>query len=103
MEIEFVEDKEKKTSFKSSLHIFSRVRDKGTSYSSSFITLINLIAWTKYRIAVYHGQGCGADGISGDFIMICPAYTINEHDVRFIVKQVTNAIRDVFADLGKNK
>lgn len=51
-----------------------------------------------YGISLYPGTGT-FDGISGDHLLLAPAYTVNERDVRHIVNLTTKVIEDFFHDL----
>ena len=47
-------------------------------------------------MCVYPGTGTN-NGIEGDHIIIAPPYNISEQELRFMVKQISVAIKDFFA------
>ena len=49
-----------------------------------------------YELRFYCGQGSGKNGVEGDHIMFCPAYTINEADVDYIVDRAVKVVNDFF-------
>jgi len=48
-----------------------------------------------HNISLYPGTG-SVDGKSGDHILIAPAYTVTEHDVRHIVDTTARVIQQFF-------
>lgn len=54
-----------------------------------------------YNISIYPGTGT-ADGVSGDHVLLAPAYTVNAAEVEQIVDLTTRVIEDVFSKLDAN-
>jgi len=48
-----------------------------------------------YSISLYPGTGT-VDGNSGDHILIAPAYTVNEDDIRCVVDTTTQVVTQYF-------
>jgi adenosylmethionine-8-amino-7-oxononanoate aminotransferase len=79
--IEFVEDKEAKEPFIPELNIAKKIRDLALS--------------EKYGMTFYPGQG-SKDGLTGDHIIIAPAYNITAEDVELIVDTAVAVIEETF-------
>jgi len=53
----------------------------------------------RYGISIYPGTGT-ANGKSGDHVLICPPYNINESDVESIVDLSSKVIEDYFESIA---
>jgi adenosylmethionine-8-amino-7-oxononanoate aminotransferase len=84
--IEFVKDKKSKEPFDLKLNIAKRIHETAVS--------------NKWSMSVYPCQGT-ADGISGDHIIIAPAYNITSGDVELIATTIEGVIEEVFDTLAK--
>jgi adenosylmethionine-8-amino-7-oxononanoate aminotransferase len=56
---------------------------------------IQRMAFGKYKMAIYCGQGT-KDGLSGDHVMLCPAYNITCKEAEYIADTMTQVIQDFF-------
>ncbi|KAF2431403.1 PLP-dependent transferase [Tothia fuscella] len=81
--IEFVKDKATKEPFDTREAIAMGVHEKGME--------------EKYGISLYPGTG-SVDGKYGDHIIISPAYTVTEQDIKLIVDKAVAVIEDFFAE-----
>jgi adenosylmethionine-8-amino-7-oxononanoate aminotransferase len=79
--IEFVKNKFTKKPFDPKIGIANKISDLAKS--------------SKFNMTVYPGTGT-VDGVSGDHIIISPAYTIKKKDAKHIVKVVSAVIHSVF-------
>jgi adenosylmethionine-8-amino-7-oxononanoate aminotransferase len=84
--IEFVQNKESKKPFDRKLNIAKRINVTGLS--------------KKWSMSFYPSQGT-ADGISGDHVIIAPAYNITSADVEHIVSTIQGVIGEVFETLER--
>ena len=84
--IEFVKDKGTKEPFDPQLNIAKRILATGLS--------------KKWNMSFYPSQGT-AGGLSGDHVIIAPAYNITSTDVEFIVNTIEGVIKDVFDTVAK--
>lgn len=80
--IEFVRDKAAKTPFPSVDNVAMGLNELGLT--------------PPYSIVVYPGGGT-ADGMSGDHIIIAPAYMATAGDIEFVVRTVARLIEDFFS------
>ncbi|KAK3503096.1 pyridoxal phosphate-dependent transferase [Neurospora crassa] len=80
--IEFVADKENMAPFPSEDHVCMEICQLGLT--------------DKYGINVYPGGG-SVDGITGDHIIISPAFNISREDVEWIAATVGRLVSDYFA------
>lgn len=78
--IEFVQDKETKQPFPAEMGVARRIRQRGLE---------------RHGISLQPNSGC-VNGVSGDYIMLSPAYNITAEDVGAIVKRTTDAVVDYF-------
>jgi adenosylmethionine-8-amino-7-oxononanoate aminotransferase len=53
----------------------------------------------KYSISLYPGTGTVPGGISGDHILIAPAYNVTREDIEEIAERTTRVLNSYFADL----
>lgn len=83
--LEFVKDKETKMPFEGSQTIAQRVHDLAMS--------------EPYNIVLYPGTGC-AGGVTGDHVMICPAYIVNGEDIELIANIIANVVQNFFERMG---
>lgn len=51
----------------------------------------------KYSISVYPGTGT-VDGVSGDHVLVAPAYNVTKEEIAIIVDRTAQAIEDYFAE-----
>lgn len=77
------------------------VRDKATKTpfpaADAVAMGINALGLTPpYSIVVYPGSGT-ANGVSGDHIIIAPAYNVTAEDIEYIVRTVSRLIEDFFS------
>ncbi|KAI4133950.1 MAG: hypothetical protein LQ347_001931 [Umbilicaria vellea] len=84
--IEFVQDKETKAPFPASEKIAMQIQKRGMQ--------------DPYNIALYPGSGT-ADGTDGDHIMLAPAYTVTEGDVKHMVDIVARVVTEIFANMNR--
>ncbi len=82
--IEFVKDRESKEPFDKKLKVAERIHLVGFS--------------KKWCMSFYPCQG-SADGISGDHVIIAPAYNITSADVEHIANTIEGVIKEVFDTL----
>ncbi len=80
--IEFVADKETLDPFPAEEHVALAISELGLTQ--------------KYGIGVYPGSG-SADGITGDHIIISPAFNVRKDEIEWIVDTVGHLIDDFFA------
>ncbi|PGH03179.1 hypothetical protein GX51_04214 [Blastomyces parvus] len=83
--IEFVKDKATKEPFDLSLGIATKIQQTSMT--------------PKYSFSLYAGNGT-ADGVRGDHVLLAPAYTSTEQDIRTIADLTIGVIEDVFASLN---
>jgi len=83
--IEFVADKITKEPFPPSIEFGLRVQKKVF----------------ELGVAIYPGAAT-VDGVRGDNILLAPAYTVDEHDLRKIVDVVAKAYAEVEREVGAN-
>ena len=50
----------------------------------------------EYGISIYPGSG-SADGISGDHVLLAPAYNVTKADIELIVHLTERVVKDFFA------
>jgi len=48
-----------------------------------------------YNISLYPGTG-SVDGRRGDHVLLAPAYTVSENDIRYIVETTDAVVRQFF-------
>jgi hypothetical protein len=53
----------------------------------------------KYNISLYPGTGTAPGGISGDHILIAPAYNVTREDIEEIADRTVQVVEGYFADL----
>ena len=82
--LEFVADKERKTTFDPAEKVAGRVAAK--AFALGLIT--------------YPGSG-GADGMRGDHLLLCPPFIIKEEEIDFLVDTVGAACRAVERELSR--
>ncbi|RDW71336.1 PLP-dependent transferase-5 [Coleophoma cylindrospora] len=82
--LEFVKDKENKIPFGSSQAIAQKIHDLAIS--------------EPHNIVLYPGTGC-AGGVSGDHVMICPAYIVQSDDIEVIANTTASVVRSFFENL----
>lgn len=80
-QIEFVKDKATKAPFEVSEGVANGVH--------------KLALGPKYSLSLYPGSG-SADGMRGDHVILSPAYTVTEVEVRLIVDLTTAAVEEYF-------
>lgn len=80
--IELVQDKTTKTPFPPADHVAMELNELGLS--------------PPYSIVVYPGGGT-VDGVSGDHIIIAPAYTVTAEDIEYVARTVARLVEDFFS------
>lgn len=80
--IELVQDKATKTPFPPADHVAMELNELGLTQ--------------PYSIMVYPGGGT-VDGVSGDHIIIAPAYTVTTEDIEYVAQTVSRLIEDFFS------
>ena len=84
-QIEFVVDKKTKEPFPRAKNVANAVHAVGLH---------------RYGISLYPGMGT-KDGIVGDHVLICPAYTSTEAEIRDIVKRVKQTVDHTFKGIER--
>ncbi|CAL3964836.1 unnamed protein product [Diplocarpon coronariae] len=79
--IEFVKDKQTKEPFE--LHMGIAQKDHDTAISAPF------------NMTTYPGAGT-SDGISGDHVILAPAYNITEEDAEYTARVICDVVQEVF-------
>ncbi|KAK6585521.1 hypothetical protein PZA11_002248 [Diplocarpon coronariae] len=79
--IEFVKDKQTKEPFE--LHMGIAQKDHDTAISAPF------------NMTTYLGAGT-SDGISGDHVILAPAYNITEEDAEYTARVICDVVQEVF-------
>lgn len=83
--IEFVADKDTKEPFPRSKNVANA---------------IHLVGLHNFGISLYPGNGT-KDGVAGDHILICPAYTSTEAELREMVQRLKKTVEKTFSELEK--
>jgi adenosylmethionine-8-amino-7-oxononanoate aminotransferase len=79
--IEFVRDKESKEPFDPTLQVAMGVHELGMT--------------APYSISIYPGSGT-ADGVTGDHVLLGPAYTCTEDEIDLMSQKTVQVIEDYF-------
>lgn len=82
--VEFVQDKASKRPFPPTAVVAMKLNELGLT--------------PPYSILVYPGSGT-VDGVSGDHIIIAPAYIATAEDIEHVVGTVSRLIRDFFSQV----
>lgn len=76
-----------------------RIHEKGSLYSQSSSSRLTLEGMEEpYNISIFPGTGT-VDGISGDHVLLAPAFTVTSLEVEMIVDQAASVIEAVFKGL----
>jgi adenosylmethionine-8-amino-7-oxononanoate aminotransferase len=81
--IEFVKDKNTKEPFP---------RDRNVANA------VHAVALHEFGISLYPGNG-SVDGVRGDHVLLAPAYTVTEEEIKWIVGRVKGAVERLFEEL----
>jgi adenosylmethionine-8-amino-7-oxononanoate aminotransferase len=68
--------------------------------SKNVANAIHLIGLHNFGISLYPGNG-SKDGVAGDHVLVCPAYTSTEDEIRDIVRRLKKTIDRTFVELSK--
>ncbi|KAI6712209.1 hypothetical protein JHW43_005253 [Diplocarpon mali] len=79
--IEFVKDKQTKEPFELHMGIAQKVHDTATS--------------APFNMTTYPGAGT-SDSISGDHVILAPAYNITEEDAEYTARVICDVVQEVF-------
>ncbi|KAF2143408.1 uncharacterized protein K452DRAFT_347250 [Aplosporella prunicola CBS 121167] len=82
LQIEFVRNKAAKQPFDPTDGVAMKIHEKGME--------------PEYGISIYPGSG-SADGISGDHVLLAPAYNVTKADIELIVHLTERVVKDFFA------
>ena len=82
--IEFVQDKVKKQAFDPKMGIARCVHETGLQ--------------EPFNISLYPGTG-SVDGVTGDHVLLAPAYNVTADDINYIVRQTARVVQEVFSKL----
>jgi adenosylmethionine-8-amino-7-oxononanoate aminotransferase len=83
--LEFVKDKKMKTPFSSKLCVAHRLHELAIS--------------PPHNMTIYPGTGT-CDGVSGDHIMLCPAYIVTREHIELICQKTSDVVHEFFSKLG---
>lgn len=79
--LEFVKDKVTKEPFGLQLGVAQKIHELALS--------------EPYNMTVYPGTGT-ADGVSGDHVMLCPAYIVTREDIQHIAHTMAAVVNEFF-------
>lgn len=98
-QLEFVKNKSTKEPFPVADHISEEIAQLGTKQAPSYrherFSVLTGAALDKYDIQFYPCGG--SNGKDGQYLMLAPAYNIDEKDVELIVGKLKEAITEYFS------
>jgi adenosylmethionine-8-amino-7-oxononanoate aminotransferase len=84
--LEFVKDKKTKETFDPKLKVAYELKE---------------LSLCEFDMAIYPSMGC-KDNISGDTVIISPAYTVTSEDIKLIVEKLRDVVNTFFSRLYEN-